>query len=256
MSQRSEQINELAAALAAAQAEFSAVPKGSDNEFFKSKYADLADVIKTGSPVAAKHGLAVTQWIGFDDKGDVLTTVLLHTSGQFVSDTMRLHSSKLDRQGNILPPDPQALGSATTYGRRQAYMAALGLVADVDDDGNKTRSTAPAAKAASAPPKPQPQAASSQAPGQGQRPASSNQRGLIYARAGAVGLSPSALADVVLGAMGSKPRKWDDEQTAQDWLRRALDRLPATSVDTVLEGIQRTTGQEALLPVGQEADGG
>lgn len=254
MSQRSEQINELAAALSAAQAEFSAVPKGSDNEFFKSKYADLADVIRVGSPVATKHGLAVTQWIGFDDKGDVLTTVLLHTSGQFVSDTMRLHSSKVDRQGNILPPDPQALGSATTYGRRQAYMAALGLVADVDDDGNKARTTRTAAPtAAQQSATPQPQAAPA---AQAQRPASSNQRGLIYARAGAIGLSPSKLADVVLTAVGDKPRQWKDEQAAQDWLRRALDRLPASSVDSVLEEIQKTTGQEPLLPVGQEADDG
>ena len=70
MTEHSAEIAELAAALSAAQAEFSAIPKGSDNDFFKSKYADLADVIKGAAPVASKHGLSVTQWIGFDDKGE------------------------------------------------------------------------------------------------------------------------------------------------------------------------------------------
>ena len=46
----SPEINELAAALVAAQAEFSAVPKGSTNPFFKSKYAALPDVVASASP--------------------------------------------------------------------------------------------------------------------------------------------------------------------------------------------------------------
>ena len=41
----SSEINELAAALVAAQGEFSAVPKGAVNPFFKSKYAALPDVV-------------------------------------------------------------------------------------------------------------------------------------------------------------------------------------------------------------------
>lgn len=127
MTNRSEEINELAAALVAAQSEFTAIPKSSENPFFKSKYAALPDVVQTASPVLAKHGLAVSQFPGFDEHGDTLTTWLLHTSGQFICESMRLHLTKQDAQGQ---------GSATTYARRYAYMGALGLVADEDDDGN------------------------------------------------------------------------------------------------------------------------
>lgn len=123
----SNQINELAAALCAAQGEFEAVAKDATNPFFKSKYADLPAIVKSAAPILVKHGLAVTQLLGHDGSGDTLTTVLLHSSGQFISDTMQLRPVK---------DDPQAQGSATSYGRRYSYMAVLGLVADEDDDGN------------------------------------------------------------------------------------------------------------------------
>lgn len=125
---RSPEIGELAAALCAAQAEFTAIPKTDTNPFFKSKYAGLPKVVEVASPIITKHGLAVSQWIGFDERGDTLTTILLHKSGQFMEGTMRLHLAKTDAQGQ---------GSATSYARRYSYMAILGLVADEDDDGNK-----------------------------------------------------------------------------------------------------------------------
>lgn len=122
---------QLSAALVAFQAEIGAVAKTSSNPFFKSKYAALPDVVQHTQPVLAKHGLAVSQTIGFwaTEHGiiDTLTTVLVHTSGETIRDTMRLH---------LVKDDPQAQGSAVTYARRYAYMSILGLVADEDDDGN------------------------------------------------------------------------------------------------------------------------
>ena len=124
----SSEINELAAALVAAQSEFSAVPKGSTNPFFKSKYAALPEVVATAGPVLAKHGLAISQHITYDEAGnDCLMTYLLHKSGQYLAYSMKLH---------IVKGDPQSQLSAVTYARRGSYMACLGLVADVDDDGN------------------------------------------------------------------------------------------------------------------------
>lgn len=124
----SEQLNELATALCAAQGQFQAVGKDSENPFFKSRYAGLPAVVKAATPILSEHGLSVAQLIGRDESGgDTLTTVLMHKSGQFLSDTMRLH---------LVKDDPQGQGSATTYARRYAYMAVLGLVADEDDDGN------------------------------------------------------------------------------------------------------------------------
>ena len=124
---RSETIQELAKALLAAQAEFSAVPKGSDNPFFKSKYAALPDVVKHTTPVLVKHGLGVSQFVDNVRGEDALTTYLIHSSGEFISHSMILH---------LVKDDPQAQGSAITYARRYSYMACLGLVADEDDDGN------------------------------------------------------------------------------------------------------------------------
>jgi AraC-like DNA-binding protein len=120
-------LNELAAAVAAAQAEFSAIPKTADNPFFHSKYADLATVVLNTQPILAKHGLAVVQFPTTLDGEPALTTHLLHASGQSLSDTMKLFAAK---------HDPQGQGAAITYARRFAYMAVLGLVADDDDDGN------------------------------------------------------------------------------------------------------------------------
>ena len=125
----SEEINELAAALVLAQAEFGAVPKGSTNPFFKSKYAALPEVVQHASPVLSKHGLAISQHICTNDNGDdLLLTYLLHRSGQFIAYSMKLH---------LVKDDPQAQGSAVTYARRYSYMSVLGLVADEDDDGNR-----------------------------------------------------------------------------------------------------------------------
>ena len=205
--------------MSAAQGEFSVVPKGSENPFFRSRYADLADVVASAAPVLTKHGLSISQWIGFDEKGDVLTTVLMHKSGQFISDTMRLHLVKVD---------PQGQGSSTTYARRYSYMAALGLVAGEDDDGNRASGKgAPARSSAPRPngsPVPQPTA---KPPEKTQAAASAKQRGMIFGRAAEKQMSSDALANVLLAALGQRcSREFDSQEAAHDWLQRAVQRLP------------------------------
>lgn len=123
----SESVVELFKALVKAQSEFSVIPKGADNPFFKSKYAALPDVVQAATPILSRNGLAVTQLVTNINGIDGLTTVLLHESGQFISSTAPLH---------LVKNDPQGHGSAITYMRRYAYMSILGLVADEDDDGN------------------------------------------------------------------------------------------------------------------------
>lgn len=144
---------ELFAALVAAQAEFGAVEKGTENTFFHSKYADLAAVKASAQPVLTKHGLGVVQEPGFKVLGDkvydTLATTVIHTSGESRTSTMVLKPVK---------SDPQAQGSAITYAKRYAFMAVLGLVADADDDGNaasgNTKSK-PATRRAAAKPTPE-----------------------------------------------------------------------------------------------------
>ena len=123
----SSELGELFKALAAAQAEFPAVKKGSENPFFKSKYADLADIVTTAAPIASAHGLSVTQLAGHHDGKTTLKTILGHESGQYIGDEMELFMGKADAQ---------AQGSAITYARRYAYCAILGIVTGDDDDGN------------------------------------------------------------------------------------------------------------------------
>lgn len=134
-------------ALVAFQAEVGNVVKDSANDFFKSKYADLAAVKAEAQPVLSRHGLAVIQSPGYLVVGeklyDTLDTKVVHAkSGEFEKSVLVLKPVK---------NDPQSQGSALTYARRYAFMAMLGLVAD-DDDGNAA--SAPAPKIKAAPPTP------------------------------------------------------------------------------------------------------
>lgn len=139
-SQTSTDIAELAKALSAAQGEFGAVPKTAENPFFRAAYAPLPAVVKEATPILSKHGLSVSQLLGYDgiNNVDTLTTRLMHGSGQWIESTMRLY---------LVKADSQSLGSAVTYSRRYSYMAILGLVADVDDDGNAASSRGKPAQA-------------------------------------------------------------------------------------------------------------
>jgi hypothetical protein len=126
---QSEAIDQLASALAKAQAEMKHAEKGVENTFFKSRYADLPKVIDASRPYLAANGLSVTQMTDVDDNGKVtLVTQLNHASGQWVRSWYPV---------NPIKNDPQGLGSAVTYARRYSYCAITGVAAiDEDDDGN------------------------------------------------------------------------------------------------------------------------
>lgn len=125
--EQSAEITELATALAQFQSEMTPVDKTANNPFFKSKYADLASVMKEAMPLTSKNGLAIVQFPGLLNENEVLYTQVTHKSGQWMRSCMKLHLGKQDAQGQ---------GSALTYAKRYAAMAALGIVADEDDDGN------------------------------------------------------------------------------------------------------------------------
>lgn len=126
---QSDQINELATALAKAQAEIGHASKAADNPFFKSRYADLPAIYNAARPALSKHGLAVTQLTEFADGDKVsIVTTLMHSSGQWMRGWYPVRPVKAD---------PQGLGSAITYARRYAYSAMVGVASDdEDDDGN------------------------------------------------------------------------------------------------------------------------
>ena len=124
--ERSENINELATALAKAQGSMTHAKKDSDNPFFKSSYADLASVWEACRKQLSDNGLSIVQLPEEATTGLVLRTMLLHSSGQYITSHYSIPVSK---------NDAQAYGSALTYARRYALAAIVGVYQD-DDDAN------------------------------------------------------------------------------------------------------------------------
>jgi hypothetical protein len=121
---QSESIVKLAAALTKAQAEMGGAVKDASNPFFKSKYADLASVIRAVKEPCAKHGLSYLQLPIRSENGVGVVTRLLHESGEWLEGEYTLPMVK---------NDPQAAGSAITYARRYA-LSALFAIPQVDTD--------------------------------------------------------------------------------------------------------------------------
>jgi ERF superfamily len=130
--EKSPTISELSKALVNFQKEMNPVSFDATNPFFKSKYVTLSALVSESKDLLAKNGLVVSQLI--EDEGSV-TTILLHTSGEYLSSKLSLKPVK---------DDPQGHGSAITYARRYAYASILGIVSDSDDDGNQASSAKPA----------------------------------------------------------------------------------------------------------------
>ena len=123
----SDNIGEIAGALAAAQATMGAALKDSTNPHFKSRYADLASVVEATRPHLAAHGIAIVQMAEtLKETGEVVvTTALIHKSGQIIAGRLSATCKDLS---------PQPVGSAITYLRRYGLMAIAGIAPD-DDDG-------------------------------------------------------------------------------------------------------------------------
>lgn len=131
MQYQSENIDQLAAALAKAQGELEPAGKNSENTVgggMKRKYADISAVYDAIRKVLPSSGLSVAQTMRPSESGTVCVhTMLMHTSGQWISGDCVL---PCDRQSG-----PQGAGSAITYARRYSLSAIVGVVSEEDDDG-------------------------------------------------------------------------------------------------------------------------
>lgn len=139
---KSESIAAISAAIAKAQAEVENAGKNAANPHFKSRYADLAEILNTVRPVFSAHNLAILQMPSFDAGVASVETMISHSSGEWISSVCSAPVSKQDAQG---------VGSAITYLRRYS-LAAMAGIAQEDDDSNSAvghrqqQSTAPVKK--------------------------------------------------------------------------------------------------------------
>lgn len=122
---KSESIKNLAAAMVKAQAEMGGAHKGANNPFFKSKYADLGAVVEAVKTPFTNNGLSYIQF-PIEQGGRIgVETILMHESGEWLSNEFTVNLTKQDAQG---------AGSAITYCRRYGLQSIAGIPSE-DDDG-------------------------------------------------------------------------------------------------------------------------
>ena len=129
---KSDTITELATALAKFHASVPLIVKNATNPHFRNNYADLGGILDAIRQPLASAGLSVLQLLGDND----ITTMLLHTSGEFIQTTAPLIIGRNDMQG---------YGSACSYQRRYSLTSLLSLQA-LDDDGNAASKPTPSQK--------------------------------------------------------------------------------------------------------------
>jgi hypothetical protein len=131
----SDTIIELAQALAEAQGKFAPVKKTKtatvkardpSKPGYTYSYADLADLLEAVRPSLSASSIAILQSSALSDGWMVVTTRLLHASGEWI---------EADAGVPCGQADAQAIGSAITYARRYGLSALVGVAAEEDDDG-------------------------------------------------------------------------------------------------------------------------
>lgn len=176
---KSDSIDQLACVLVTARARIPEITKnktvsygvrGGDKKY---SYADLPSILNVVVSALAEGGMMLSQPMIYRDGQQLLQTIILHASGQFLGSEM------------VLPMglSPQDLGSVITYYRRYELTALLGISPEDDTDAEgveaplKAPTPLPVGKNA-------PKVTVGQAAGQSgkDRPASEAQKKMIFAR--------------------------------------------------------------------------
>jgi hypothetical protein len=100
------------------------------NSHFKSKYVTLDALLDSVKATLIKHNLALIQTLISDDGKVGIQTSLLHVTGH------SFDFGKLMVKADGM--NPQQVGGALTYLRRQSICTALTISVDTDHDGNDT----------------------------------------------------------------------------------------------------------------------
>lgn len=152
---------QLAAALAAFQAELPRIGKGNtaDTGQYTYRYADLADVSQAAMPLLGRHGLSFSSLPTFAPDGRfALRYELHHASGASIGGWYPLPDPTTTK--------PQAVGSAITYARRYTLCAVTGIAPDSDDDDARQAQDEPQGNAYSRPQRAQSRARDAEPPRQ------------------------------------------------------------------------------------------
>ena len=159
-----------------ARRDFKPLKESAYNPFFKSRYADLKEVINSVKESLSANGLGFYQSADpiSDTKEVIITTT--DKNGTIKTETKIIGYSKITTtifsvSGEIITTtyplivsdtaDPQKVGSAVTYAKRYGLTAALGIASEDDDAQSVSR---PAAQTASAKPTQQAKPATSAKP--------------------------------------------------------------------------------------------
>jgi hypothetical protein len=137
----SESITAIAPALVKAQSLIEGAVKDSSNPAFRSKYADLSSVLAVIRQPMADNDLCVLQSPSRADGGVEVETLILHKSGEWISQNCFIPITKMDAHGT---------GSGITYGRRYGLMSIF-CIGTEDDDGNTAAERGPAPKQIASP---------------------------------------------------------------------------------------------------------
>lgn len=109
--------------------------KNATNSFLKNSYVTLEGILNSADEaikkIAEDNGIVYSQDVTSTTDTNIIsvTTLISHVSGQYV-----IYGPFNVPAGS--KKDAQAYGSSTTYAKRYALAAALGIASDIDDDGN------------------------------------------------------------------------------------------------------------------------
>lgn len=134
-------IGKIATALAKAQAAFGKVVKAESANvknqagtfLYKYTYATLADSIDAVTKALTDNEIAVIQPVASSRGTITVTTILAHSSGEWMSSSLSMP---------VKEEKAQAVGSAITYARRYSLQAFVGIAPE-DDDGAEARDNPP-----------------------------------------------------------------------------------------------------------------
>lgn len=137
----SENLNELAAALAKAQIGFETAARdhkakvqtraGGSYEF---AYADFASYLEVCRKPLGENGLSFIQEAKASSNAAEVVTRLMHSSGQWIESEPL--SVPLIATGNDGTITAQVVGSGITYAKRYSLSSLIGMASEADDDGN------------------------------------------------------------------------------------------------------------------------